>query len=380
MHQATHPHQHPHPRPLVLRNLPLAARLTLAVFLISVGIGYLSALVQLHFQHASPGAALPTPDDAVRIFHGEDARPVSTIERLIMADESKPWNGSGQMSRAFTTKSEDWRQANGEKVKALSRQLKGLNKDAVKAAAEVEVRKEREGERDAVVVWVRAGANLQDYKKDNFVLPSDLAAQPVTDAYLVKLDDQPVEPRAVKIKSILQDRCARCHTPDADPKAGVYPLDSYEHLKPYVTVKASSAMSLEKLAQTTHVHLLGFSMLYGLTGLILAFSSYPRFVRLLLCPLPLVAQVVDISFWWLARLDAPHGPAFARCIAVSGTVVAVGLLLHLVLALWDLFRMGGKLVLVLLAAAAAYGGYVAKEKVIDPHIAQEAKPAAPDKE
>src|SRR5262245_40016052 len=35
----------------VLRNLTLAPRLVIAIFLVSVGVGYFSALVQLHFQH-----------------------------------------------------------------------------------------------------------------------------------------------------------------------------------------------------------------------------------------------------------------------------------------------------------------------------------------
>jgi hypothetical protein len=55
-------------------------------------------------------------------------------------------------------------------------------------------------------------------------------------------------------------------------------------------------VSLKKLAQTTHVHLLGFGLLYGLTGLILTFTSYPGWLRGLLGPLPLVAQVGDIGF------------------------------------------------------------------------------------
>ena len=55
---------------LVLRNLPLPTRLMLAAFLISVGIGYLSALVQLHFQHAPAGQLLPDGDDATAIYSG----------------------------------------------------------------------------------------------------------------------------------------------------------------------------------------------------------------------------------------------------------------------------------------------------------------------
>ena len=95
-----------------LRDLPLAARLTLAVFLIAVGLGYSSALVQLHFQHATPGNVLPSIDDVVRKFHGETdpIKKVSTLERLIdtPSHEDTPFNGSGSMARAFTTKSSDF--------------------------------------------------------------------------------------------------------------------------------------------------------------------------------------------------------------------------------------------------------------------------------
>ena len=86
----------------VLRDLPLTARLTIATFLICVGLGYLSALVQLHFQHASPGNLFPTSEDARLIFHGPTDKPMSTIERLVAADEELNFNATGEMSRAFT--------------------------------------------------------------------------------------------------------------------------------------------------------------------------------------------------------------------------------------------------------------------------------------
>jgi hypothetical protein len=43
---------------LVLRDLLLAARLTLAVFLTLVGVGYFSALINLHCRSASAGELL----------------------------------------------------------------------------------------------------------------------------------------------------------------------------------------------------------------------------------------------------------------------------------------------------------------------------------
>jgi hypothetical protein len=179
----------------------------------------------------------------------------------------------------------------------------------------------------------------------------------------------------VKIKKIIDDRCVRCHS-SKDPEdaaAGEFPLETYEQLRPRVTAEAGgSAMSLTKLAQTTHVHMLGFSMLYGLTGLILAFSSYPALLRIVLCPLPLLAQVVDISFWWLARLPEPLGPLMARLIVISGAVVAVGLILHIVLTLFDLFGTKGKLVLVLLLGGAVTGaGMIHRSGVISDFLNQE---------
>ncbi len=351
----------PAPR-AALRHLPLAARLTLALFLLSTGIGYASALVQLHFQHATPGSALPTPDDAERIFHGPRGKPASQLERLLNGDEKAAFNGTGSMAAAFTTRSGKW-------AKAVERHAKKAGADP--AAAEAELRRERDGERLALLAWVASGAPKAAYDADAFPLPAPLAGQPVTDDYVTEAEGGA---RAAKVKSILADRCVRCHTANdpEDAKAGEYPLQTYEQLKPRVTPAASGAMSLTKLAQTTHVHLLGFSMLYGLTGLILAFSSYPAALRVVLCPLPLLAQVVDISFWWLARLPEPHGPEFARLIVYSGSVVAVGLLLHIVLGLFDLFGAKGKFVLVLLFGAAVAGGLaVHRSGAVDRYLSQE---------
>jgi hypothetical protein len=385
---------------LVLRDLPLPARLVLAVFLISVGIGYFSALVQLHFQHARPGSPLPDDKDVTRVYSGgaaaepepgdknksREGRPKSKVEKLLEADEDLPFTRTGQMRSAFTN--HKWRQAIDKKVKDLAKgRVAAINRDT----AEAELRKEREGERQVVLAWVRAGAHKEFYDKDSFLLPEDLKKQPITPAYLIPGDGAKVGPKAAKITSILKARCVRCHQPaedgSDDPKAAKYLMQTYDLLKPYVTVteapakggeKAEAApddeppaMSLTNLAQSTHVHLLGFSMLYGLTGLILAFSGLPCGLRVVLCPLPLVAQVVDISFWWLARLDKPYGPEFARAIIVSGGVVAAGLGLQIVLSLFSLFGKTGRLVLVLLLGGALAGAYVVKDRVIDPYLAKE---------
>ena len=82
-----------------VRDLPLAARLTLALFLISTGIGYFSALVQLHFQHAKPGSIMPDAEDAHNMFvvdRGE--APKSRLVVLLEKPDTDKFNGTGQMS------------------------------------------------------------------------------------------------------------------------------------------------------------------------------------------------------------------------------------------------------------------------------------------
>ena len=62
---------HPHHHRFTLRQLPLPAKVVVTVFLFAVGLGYVSAMVQLHDKHSSKeGEPLPTPADVVEVFAG----------------------------------------------------------------------------------------------------------------------------------------------------------------------------------------------------------------------------------------------------------------------------------------------------------------------
>ncbi|HEY1860828.1 MAG TPA: hypothetical protein VGG61_10765, partial [Gemmataceae bacterium] len=123
-------------------------------------------------------------------------------------------------------------------------------------------------------------------------------------------------------------------------------------------------MSLAKLAQSTHVHLLGFAVLWCLTGLLFAFTSYPAFIRAVFGPWTLIAQVADIACWWLAG----DNPRFADAIMVTGGLVGLGLAIQLVGTSLDLFRRGGRLLMILvllLVGVSAAGFYF---KVVEPRL------------
>ncbi len=343
------------PRLPKLRELSLPTRFAIAAFLVSVGIGYFSALVQLHFQHASPGKMLPDGEDAVQVFHGKQK--MSQLEKLLVADEGKPFNGSGTMRNTFTSRSAGWTGAINKRSK---------QKNLTLAKAEAELRGERDGERVALIAWITAGADKTAYENNLFQMPKALEKVNITEEFVER--DEADGSVKVKIASILEKRCSRCHAEGVGGSAAQFPLDNWEQVHEYCEVQtATSAISIQKLAQTTHIHLLGFAMLYGLTGVIFSFSSYPTWVRAVLSPWPLLIQVADISFWWLARLD----PIFAYAIVVSGSLVALGVFLQITLSLANMFGKTGKAMLLVAMVVGALGGYVVKTQYIDPFLARE---------
>jgi len=330
---------------VALRTLPLAAKLVIAVFLLSVGLGFCSAMVQLHFKETPlDGTVLPGPDNVQQKYCGyrefDGKFPTSKLESIIAGDPNGAFN-KANMAPAFFSKST------------------GYEKDKTKSGA-AKVDAAREGERQAVLAWIKldAEARKKAYDDDDFVLPEALKATSITDDF--------AEGGKAKIKSILDERCARCHDgqqqkPALNEWSGIEPL--LEVPVPQVFdfagkqwVKNDKQTSMDGLAQSTHAHLFGFSVLYALTGLILAFSSYPSWVKAFLCPLALAGQVLDIGCWWLARLEPPYGPAFAVLTLATGGIAALALACHIFLSLFDLFATKGKVVLVLLIAAVLGGG------------------------
>ncbi len=349
---------------LRLRSLPLTVRLVLSAFLISVGCGYFAALVQLHFQHAEAGQPLPSTDSVVRVFSGEPG--MTALETLISADENKPFGAGGTMRPAFFKKAAGKWERHVQKKLAEMKEDAGEGQEVKLADAEKALYQDREAEREALALWIRAGAEKDSYAK--YPLPADyfprLKIEKPDERFFTKNDAGSWE---ADVSKIMETRCARCHAPEKGGSAAEIDLTNWEGVKSYCQPTVAGGMSLTKLAQTTHVHLLGFAMLYGLTGLLFAFTSYPGIIRLLIAPLPLVAQVVDIGCWWLARID----PQYAQAIVYTGGIVAVGLGLQIVLTLFNLYGKGGKALLLLLLIAAGLGAWQLKEQVIDAHLAQE---------
>lgn len=378
------------PRPrYTLRDLPLPAKLVVSAFLLAVGLGYCSAMVQLHMQHSSKeGNPLPTPNDVVERFSGykefDGNFPKSKIETIISGDPHGGFNKSN-MTPAFY----------GESDKAFKK-VAALPKNDPKRK---KVDAERDGERLAFIAFINAPADKRKaaFEADEFELPADVKGKPITEDMLV--DGTAAADGKVKVKYLIGERCGRCHDKGQTPN-----FETFEQLEPLITaplpqtydgsgnplpappgpgtpgekvwVESGLKMSEEGLTQSTHAHLLSFAVLFALTGFVYAFTSHPAFVRGVLAPVVLVAQVADVSCWWLARLPLPYGPLFAQTIMATGAVVGLGLVLQIVLSLFNMYGVKGKVVLLLLFLAAGAGAYVVGDKVILRRLAEEKKRAA----
>ena len=96
-------------------------------------------------------------------------------------------------------------------------------------------------------------------------------------------------------------------------------------------------------------------------------------MRLVLGPIVLLAQVADVSCWWLARIDGP-GIYFAQAIIATGAVVGLGLGAQIILSVFNMYGKLGKVVLAMLFAAAFVGiAFLAKTVIIPELQAQKAK-------
>ena len=348
-----------------LRVLPLPAKLVISAFLISVGLGYSSAMVQLHLQHgARDGAVLPTANDVIERFAGlkkydpDGPRSPSKIESLISGSTTDLDVNANNMAPAFFARSKGYTKEVAERGKA-------------------DVDAERESERLAMLEWLRSETPIQRkaYAEDAFQLTSSLRDRGIVSQWLT------ADGESIKIKTLFEARCNVCHTEQQQPPS----MTNFVELQPLITppsdevlpggwVRSGKQMTIDSLTQSTHTHLLSFAMLFTMTGLCFAFTNYSLWLRGILGPIVLIAQVCDVSCWWLARIP-DYGPIFAQTILLTGSVVGLGLGLQIVLSLFNMYGGMGKLVLAGMFVVAGLVFAFIGVKVIQPALEAEIEKA-----
>ena len=298
-----------------LRHLPRPMRLALGGLLAAAGIAFCTVLMRAYFQMTSQHSVLPDVNELDRVFFRSQEKPVSHIVRLLEANDL-PMNGSGTMRPAFTTQSVGW--------DSLIEKMTAEERATLLA--------QREGERLALLDWVRSGPDQGAYEKDDYPLSGTAAVGEVTADYVVA-DERAADrgvPRRVRIRRLVNDRCATCHRENGrNDKARWFPLDTFERLEPYCHAKSVSG-SRPTWPIAALFALLPLALL---TGPIFCLTSHPRRTRITLTALSLAALVVALGGWLLGRL----GPHSIHVLLGASGAAAVGILIQIIASLSELF-------------------------------------------
>jgi hypothetical protein len=268
---------------LRLARLALPAKILLTLFVLVVGPGYLVATANIFFQHQNadlePGLTL---DDLKRTFHGleKEVTPDAEITvNSVMLEQVRP---DGDMREYLETGGEP----------------------AIRA----------------LVSWLEAEAKEEDFATPALFAPDDPSAQEVLTLY-----------------------CVECHNSDGGDMEDV-PFaatmdDQAEFALVFETAEADVTVNQEgpqvltlapknirTLVHVTHAHILTIPVFTMIVGVLFLMTGMGSSIKLLLGPLPMLATLLDIGSWWLARFSEPFIYVIAAAGAVFGASFALQIL------------------------------------------------------
>ena len=87
------------------------------------------------------------------------------------------------------------------------------------------------------------------------------------------------------------------------------------------------------LLSLAHIHMMGLSVVFFVVGYIFVHSSYPTRWKATLAVLPFAAFVVDVSGWFLTKLD--YG--WVYLVILGGGTFVVSVAAMILLSLWDIW-------------------------------------------
>jgi hypothetical protein len=196
------------------------ARCILAGFLAAAGLAYGALLVATYFKATPPGALGPDLRELDRLLF-RVGRPVSPMQRRLEAADTPL--GAGPLIGSSAAVEEGMRFAFKVRSDAASTPL---------TAAEIA---EREGERQALLDWIRNGADRAAYEADDYPLRHFPPGLPLTPDFVVRAAGGRVfGPPRVRLRSLINERCVTCHHEDGDDTARLIPFDSYAAIARYL--------------------------------------------------------------------------------------------------------------------------------------------------
>jgi len=259
---------------ITLNRLELPFKLLITMFLIVLSWGFLvSELYLLHTTEMADGKPGMSIDDITYTFHG--SKTLTTLKKKINGS-MRPYFFDGGDEKNATLKDYD--------------------------------------DIEAVLKWNESGAAEEGY-------------------WDPKLKAEDKNPKAV-VNILYTHGCYDCHAADATMKGHKKdsPLDTFANISKFL--KPDLGMDKGRLLMLSHAHLLGMGIMYLITGTFVAFTLWPRKVRIFLIVGGLSAILFNIGGWWAVKYG---GPAFSYLVMFGGGMMAVTFGLSVAAAAYDLW-------------------------------------------
>ena len=261
---------------LRLSRLTLPAKLLVTLFVLIVGPGYLFGTANIVLQHQDadlePGLSL---DDLRRTFHGMEKEVAPEAEIIVHSAMLEQVRTGGEMRKQL--------EVGGEPA------IRGL------------------------ITWLEAGAEEANFDTRGLAEAGDPSA-----------------------KAIIAARCVECHHADGGEMEDI-PYAANDEAEPEYSLVMEMATpeferhesglqtlvlaptGVKQLVHITHVHVLTVPLFTMAVGCLFLLTGFSPTLKLLLAPLPMLAVILDIGSWWLARFAEP----FIYVIAASGAIFGV---------------------------------------------------------
>jgi len=210
--------------------------------ILTASASYLALFITTYFKTTAPGSLAPDLVELHRLLF-QAAKPVSALERRLAAADTPL--GTGPLVTMGTS---------------IESPFYGLSLTA-------DERVERDGERLALLDWIRSGANRAAYDADDYALaqPSEITA--ITPQFIrVVSGAGDYNTTRVRIRSIINERCVNCHHEDGEDTARLIPFDSYDAIAIYLRPEDNADGARPWLLATV-LSLLPLATIVGLTFL-----------------------------------------------------------------------------------------------------------------
>jgi hypothetical protein len=268
----------------MLQLLPATTRRVLAGILLAAGLAYGILLATTFFQTAAPSQMVPDLAEIKRLLF-PSAKPISPLERrLVMSDTPL---GTGPLITGQTGR------------------MPPLNESEAL---------QREGDRQALLDWIRSGASRTSYEQDDHTLTQAVSSSSITPKFLRDEGDcaNSSARRHLRVRSLFQERCLSCHAEDGDDTARLIPFDSYDAIARYLIPESHGDTGRAWLFASLAL----LFPLAGVGGLTFACTSHPFRARILTLAVTLAALAAVAVCW---SLHSPWLPVLLIAAAVAAT-------------------------------------------------------------